>query len=1057
MFRWIIGSSLRFRFLVIIAAVVMVAMGIGRVHDLPVDAFPEFAPPLVEIQTIGIGMSTPEVEELITVPMEEVLKGTPELDVIRSKSVTALSQIVILFKRGTDLLHARQLVQERLQVAAARLPTGIGPPVMQPPLSSLSRVMKIGLSSKEMSMLDLSMTAYWKIRWRLLRVPGVANVAVWGERLKQLQIQVDPARMTSHEVTLNDVMEASSEALDFGFWPTSASVKTQIVGFIETPAQRLHIKPLLPAVTPERLAQVPVEVENGKKILLGDVANVLWEQPLLVGDAVINHGPGIMLIVEKFPWANTLDVTRGVEAALAELKPGLPNIEIDHTIFRPATFIELSISNLTVALVTGAILVLLVLGAFLFEWRVALISVVALPLSLMAAVLVLYTQEATINTMVLAGFAVALGSIVDDAIIDVENIVRRLRQNRREGSTRSTAAVILDASLEIRSPIVYATLIIVLAVTPVFFMGGLSGTFFTPLALAYSLALLASMVVALTVTPALCLILLDKAAIERESPLVGWLQRGYQALLARVIQAPRATFLVSGVVVLAGIAVWPLLGTSLLPSFKERDFLMHWLTPPGTSHPEMFRMTVLASRELRSIPGVRNFGAHIGQAFNADEPVGIDFTENWISVDPKVDYNKTLAAIHQTVAGYPGMYRDVQTFLRERVKEALTGAGESIVVRIFGPELDVLRGRAAQVRQALTGIQGIVDLHEELQKEIPQVQITVDFAKAGRVGLKPGEIRRAAGIIFAGQEISDIHREGKVYDVIVWSTPQTRHSLTSVQELLLDTPKDGHVRLGDVADVRIAPSPNIVRRENASRRIDVHANVRGRDLGSVVHDVQQRLQSVQFPLGYHAELLGEAAERHAAQRRLLIASLAAAVGIALLLQAAFRSWRLAALVFLALPAALVGGVLAAYAGDRIISLGALVGFLAVLGIAARNGILLIHHCQHLAQHEGVAFGPELILTGARERLSPILMTTLATGLALLPLAITGDIPGQEIEYPMAVVILGGLVTSTLLNLFVVPALYLRLGSESGLDSELWAGQATRRANSHWGWQSRREG
>jgi len=1000
-------------------------------------------------------MSTSEVEELITIPMEELLRGTPELDVIRSRSVNALSQIVLLFKRGTDILHARQLVQERLKLAGDRLPAGLGPPVMLQPLSATSRVMKIGLSSKEMSLLDLSMTTYWKIRWRLLRVPGVANVPIWGERLKQLQIQIDPERMRLHDVGLNDVMEAASAAFDFGLLPNTNSAKTQIVGFIETPNQRLEINPVSPVITPEDLAKVPVDLEDGKNIRLGDVAKVLWDEPLLIGDAVINDGPGLMLIVEKFPWANTLEVTRGVEAALAELRPGLPNIEIDHQIFRPATFIELSVHNLTVALLIGAVLVVLVLGAFLFEWRVALISLVAIPLSLVAALLVLYLRGTTINTMVLAGFVVALGSIVDDAIIDVENIVRRLREHRRQGSRKSTAAIILEASLEIRRAIFYATLIIVLAVVPVFFMGGLSGAFFEPLALSYSLSLLASMVVALTVTPALCLILLNKATMERESPLVGWLQRGYHALLSRIIQAPRVAYFATGVTVLAGIAVWPLLGQSLLPSFKERDFLMHWLTPPGTSHPEMYRVTVLASVELRSIPGVRNFGAHIGRALVADEPVGIDFTENWVSVDPKVDYDKTLAAIQETVDGYPGIYRDVQTYLRERIKEVLTGASESIVVRIFGPELGVLRDQAAKVKQALTGIEGLIDLHDEPQRDIPQVQITVDLAKAARVGLKPGDVRRAAGVIFAGQEVSDIHRDGKVYDVMVWSTPETRHSLTSVRELLLDTPDSGHVRLGDVADVRLVPAPNIIKRENASRRIDVQANVRGRDLGSVVQDVQDRLQKVEFPLGYHAHLLGEAAERRSAQRGLLIAGLLTAVGIFLLLQAAFGSWRLAALAFLALPAALVGGVLAAYAGDRIISLGSLVGFLTVLGIAARNGILLIHHYQHLERYEGESFGPNLILRGARERLSPILMTTLATGLALVPLAITGDIPGHEIEHPMAVVILGGLVTSTLLNLLVVPPLYLRLGSspEPALNSEAWALQGPGRVSPRWGWQS----
>ena len=1027
MFRWIIGSSLRFRFLVVAAAAALLALGAGYIEDMPVDVFPEFAPPLVEIQTEGIGMSAPEVEELITVPMEEFLKSTPELDVIRSRTVMALSQIVLIFKRGTDVLHARQLVQERLHLATQHIPAGIGPPVMLQPLSATSRVMKIGISSKEISPVDLSMTAYWKIRFRLLRVPGVANVPIWGERLKQLQIQVEPEKMRLRGVTLNEVLEASSGALDFGLLPNSTSAKTQIVGFIETPNQRMEIKPVSPVITPEDLAQVPVESESAENVSLGDIAKVVWGQPLLIGDAVINGGPGLMLIVEKFPWANTLDVTRAVEAALAELRPGLPGIEIDHQIFRPATFIERSINNLTLALVIGAILVMLVLGLFLFEWRVALISVVAIPLSLVAGGFVLYLRGASINTMVLAGFVVALGDVVDDAIIDVENVVRRLRQHRREGSAKSTATIILEASLEVRGAIVYATLISILAITPIFFMGGLAGAFFEPLVLSYGLALLASMGVALTVTPALCLMILNNAVTQRESPVVRPLQRAYQALLARVIRLPRAAFFGSGAVILAGIVVWPSLGQSLLPSFKERDFLMHWLTPPGTSHPEMLRVTVLASHELRSIPGVRNFGAHIGRALVADEPVGIDFTENWISVDPKADYDKTLLAIQETVDGYPGIYRDVQTYLRERVKEVLTGTSESIVVRIFGPELGVLREQAAKVKQALTGIDGLVDLHEEPQKDVPQVQITVDLAKAGQVGLKPGDVRRAAGTIFAGLEVTDIHRDGKVYDVMVWSTPASRHSLTSVRGLLLDKPGGGHVRLGDIADVRITPTPNVIRREGASRRMDVQANVRERDLGSVVRDVQERLRAVEFPLGYHAKLLGEAAERESAQRGLLFAAIFAIAGIFFLLQASLRSWRLSTMAFLSLPSALAGGVLAIYAWNGTVSLGSLVGFLAVLGIAARNGILLLDHYRHLQQKEGEPFGTNLILRGARERLSPILMTALSTALAVLPLAITGDIPGYEIEHPMAVVILGGIVTSTLLNLFLIPALYFRLG------------------------------
>jgi Cu/Ag efflux pump CusA len=455
---------------------------------------------------------------------------------------------------------------------------------------------------------------------------------------------------------------------------------------------------------------------------------------------------------------------------------------------------------------------------------------------------------------------------------------------------------------------------------------------------------------------------------------------------------------------------------------------MHWVTAPDTSHPEMNRITMQGSRELRAVPGVRNFGAHIGQALLMDEVVGVHFGENWISIDPNVDYEKTVEKLQEVVDGYPGLYRDVLTYLKERIREVLTGASEAIVVRIYGPELDVLRSLAKKVKDAMSEVDGLAGLHMGIQKDVPQIEVKVNLEAAQRYGIKPGDVRRAAAVLISGIEVGDIHtHHGKTYDVWVWSTPESRRNLTDIRELLIDTPAGGHVRLGDVADVRITSVPNVIQRDQMSRRIDVDANVRGRDLGSVAEDVASALKKVDFPLGYHPELIGEFAELKAAHNRLLIASLLAAVATGLLLQACFGSWRLATLAFFTLPSALVGGILAAFISIGVISLGALVGFLTVFGIAARNSILLINHCQHLEKYEGETFGPGLVLRGARERLAPILMTTLATGVALLPLAVAGEIPGHEIEYPLAVVVLGGLVTSTLLNLFVVPSLYLRFG------------------------------
>lgn len=1035
MLKHVIGSSLKYRFMVVFTAAALILVGVFQLRQAPIDVFPEFAPPKVEVQTAALGLSASEVESLVTVPLEHSLNGIPGLDVIRSRSIEQLSQIELIFTQGTDLFTARQLVSERIARVIPTLPNWASPPFMIQPLSATSRTMKIGLTSDEVPLMDMSLIAYWTIRTRLLRVPGVANVAIWGERLKMLQVQVDPQRLYANGVTLEDVMNATSGALDSGLLQYTTGAFIGAGGWVESSAFRVGVEHRLPIITAEDLAKVPVRSANGSVLLLGDVADLVTDHQLLIGDAVINDGPGLLLIVEKLPWANTLDVTSGVDAALDELSPGLPGIEIDAEIFRPATFIDQSIQNLSKSIFIGAMLMIFMLGLFLFEWRTALISVVAIPLSLITAGLVLYLTGATINTMILAGFVIALGDIVDDAIIDIENVVRRLRQHRAEGSDKSTARIILDASLEVRSAIVYATLIEIAAILPIFMLVGLSGSFFRPMAIAYALALLASMVVALTVTPAMSLIFFRSPSSlrHRESPVVPPLKRGYDAVLSRIVHRPRQAYAGVALIAVVAIGVVPLLGQSLLPDFRERDFLMHWITKPGTSQPEMVRITTAVSVELRSIPGVRNFGAHIGQALQGDEPVGINFGENWISVDPSVDYDQTRDAIQAVVDGYPGLFSDVQTYLKERIREVLTGSSEPITVRIYGPDLDVLRDQASQINAILGSTPGVTENHVELQEDIAQIQVEVDLEKAQRYGLKPGDVRRSAAWLIAGEEAGDVFQGGKAYDVQLWSTPENRRSLSDVEDLLIDTPTGELVSLAQVADISVVAVPNIIQHEGLSRSIDVGANLDGtRDLGSVVHDFEERIEDeVVFPLGYRAELLGEFAERQAAQQRLLVFAIAAAIGVYLLLQASFNSWRLATLSFLMLPFALAGGVIAAYLGGGEMSLGSLVGLLTVLGIVARNNIMLISHFQYLEQFEGEPFGPDLVLRGASERLVPILMTVLTTGLALVPLIIFGSIQGQEIEYPMAIVILGGLIAATLLNLFVVPSLYLRFAKPTG--------------------------
>jgi CzcA family heavy metal efflux pump len=1024
--RWIVRSSLNFRYLVVALAAGMMVLGVLSIPKMRVDVFPEFAPPQVEIQTICVGLSTTDVESLVTVPLEQVLNGIDGLTDLRSRSVPQLSSIQMIFKQGTNLQHARQLVNERLAIVTPNLPTWAAPPVMMPPVSATARVMQIGMSSKTHSVIEMSMMAYWTIRARIMRVEGVANVAMWGERLKMMTVQLDPKRMQEQRVTLNGVMEATADSVDSGLLRFSNGSIIGTGGAIELPEQRIGIRHVLPIVTPADLARVTVNNKTGDPVRLGQVADVKIDHQPLIGDAIVNDSPGLLLVVEKLPWGDTLDVTRNVQKVIDSMQPGLPGVTFDTHVFRQANFIETSIHNLSLALLLGFLLVVVILMLFLYEWRVAAISLLTIPLSLMAAMLVLYWRGATVNTMTLAGLVIALGAVVDDAIIDVENILRRVRQYRRDGDNRPIASVILNASLEVRGPIVYATLIIVAAAVPIFLLPGLTGSFFRPLAVSYTLAIVASMGVALTVTPALALILLRRAPVERrESPLVKWLQRVYTAGLSRIIHRPMSAYGASTALVLAAILVVPQLGQSLFPNFKERDFLMHFIATPGTSAAEMERVTTNLSKDLRAIPGVRSFGNHIGQAFLGEEIAGINFGENWVSIDPNADYTKTVQEINRVIDSYPGVYRDVLTYLNERIEEVLTGSKEPIVIRLYGEDLAVLRAKGLELQHKLADIPGIVDDHVDISLDQPQLQVQVDIPKAAKYGLKPGDVRRAASTLVAGEEVGDIFRDGKAYDTVVWSTPQTRRSVQAVSALPIDTPSGTVVRLGDVAKVTVGPVPNAVERENDSRRLDVAANVKHRDLGSVVTDVKKAMRSVEFPRGYHAELLGEYAERQAAQGHLYRVAIVAGLAILLLLQVSFGSWRLALLIFLTLPMALVGGVLANRIGGGVISLGSLVGFFTVFGISARNGILLVNHCQHLEKHEGEKFGPALVLRGARERLSPILMTSLATALAVVPLVVLGDRPGHEIEYPLAVVILGGLVTSTVLNLFVVPSLYLR--------------------------------
>jgi Cu/Ag efflux pump CusA len=883
-------------------------------------------------------------------------------------------------------------------------------------------------------------------------------VAIWGMRDQQLQVQVDPEQLRDRNVNLDQVIATAGNAQVVSPLSFLEGSTPGTGGFIETPQQRLQVRNVLEEIAdPKEFGKVPVE-DTGGRLRLTDVADVKVDHQPLIGDAVVGDGDGLLLVVEKFPGASTLEVTKGVEEALDELQPGLAGVRTDTSIFRPATLIDHAIDNLTWTLVIAAVLLALIVAAFLFQWRTVFIALVTIPVSLVAAALVLDLLGETFNAISFAGLAVAIAIVIDDAVVSVENVARRLRT----GGERSVPDVVLEASHEMRSPLTYATLIALLAIVPVVVMEGRPGAFFEPLALSYALAVAASMLVALTLTPALSLLLFSRGSPgSGQSPLMKPVEPRYAGALSRFVTKPRTALIAAGVAVLVGLAVLPLFGTSLIPSFKDTNVLVRLDGRPGTSNPRMTAIATALGRELRSIPGVDNVGAQVGRAVTGDQVVDVNSSELWVSIDSDADYDATVASIEDAVSRARGVDRDVVTYSSQKIRDVgaltdgdnpvtgndlnvLTGSDEPLVVRVYGQDLATLTRQANRVRRVVSQVDGVVDPRVELPVTQPTVEIETDLQRARRFGVKPGDVRRAEGTLLQGLQVGSIFEQQKVFDVIVQGVPATRQSVSNVRNLLIDGTDGGHLRLGQVADVRVRPTPIVIERDAVSRRLDVVADVSGRGLGSAANDIEDRLAGVSFPLEYHAEVLQETTGEEINSTQMIAFAAAAAVAAFLLLQAAFGSWGLAALAFLTLPVALVGGVLAALIAGAELSLGSFIGFLALFGLAARTSVLLIRRFQDL-QEKGESPGPELVERGARDRLAPILTSAVATAVVMLPFVIAGTRPGLEVVHPMAVVILGGLVTSTLLALFVLPALYLRYGGRPPVASpeeELmrrWAG------------------
>ena len=999
---------------VFVLAAALVAAGVWSAHRAPLDVFPEFAPPIVEVQTEAPGFAAEDVEALVTTPLERALGGMPGVAKLRSSSALGLSVVSAVFDYGTDPYRARQLVIEAVALAGGQLPRGITPAVA--PLSSvLSWVLAIGLrGDPDVSPLVLRDLAEWTIRPRLLSVPGVANVVIYGGGVRQIQVTTTPERLLAAGATLDDLAAAVGTA--------DAAAGS---GFLDRPGQRLLTWFDGRVHGADDVARALLPGRDGGPVPVAAVADVADGPAVPIGDAIVNGDRGVLLMVSKQPQVNVVAVTEGVEAALRAIVRVLPpGVHVDEALFRQASFVEHALGNLRRALLAGAVLVMIVLLLFLGHLRAALVSVVAMPLSLLAAVVVLGGVGATLNVMVLGGLAIAVGEVVDDAIIDVENAWRRLRAAPPGARALD---VILAASVEVRSAVVYATVMVALVFLPVFLLGGLEGALFRPLALAYVLATLASLVVALTVTPALCLVLLPGAVARHQEPprRVLALRARYERALGRALDRPRRVLLGSVLALIVGVALVPLLRLEFLPEFHETNFIMHMTGAPGVGLGESTRVGAAAERALLGVPGIQSVAQFLGRATLAeDHGFGAERSELLVRLRPDADAAEVTEALRERAATIGGFTFDVKQFLNERIEETLEGAGAALIVRLRGPDLVALEQAATAVSQRLSGVPGAVDVHAEGALAAPGIRVRPRRDDLLRLGLSAAAVERAIRSALGGLPVGRVVEAGRQADVVLYVA--AADDPARLARLPITAAGSRVVALGSVADIDLGPLRADIAHEDGVRTVAVRLNVRGRSLEAVAHDVARAVAAAPLPAGVYAEVGGEYAAAAAARTRLLGLGALALLGIFVLLVVDFGSARLAGLTMVNVPLAFVGGLAAVLlgAGGRL-SLGAIVGFVTVFGITIRNGIVLVAHFLHLERERGGALDRPALVAGAADRLAPILMTALTTGIALVPLLLLGGRAGGEIEQPMALVIVGGLVSSTWLNLFVVPLWYAR--------------------------------
>lgn len=1020
MLKSIVRFSLRHRGIVIALACAWLLYGVYSLRTARYDVFPEFAPPQVSIQTEAPGLSPEQVEQLVTTPIENAVIGVTGVQTVRSGSIQGISVITVIFQNTGSIYLDRQVVAERLATLTGQLPAGITP-VMTPLTSTTSWVMEVGLLSQKLSLMDLTTVAQWVVKRRLLAVPGVANVSVFGAMTRQIQIQYDPEKLVQHNIALTGVIAAAQHA-----------TAIRGAGFVSTANQRIILQTEGQSLTPASIRRTVLVRSRGANLTLGDVANIVDAPAPPVGGASVNGRPALVLVIESQYGANTLEVTRGIDAALSELRPDLTKegIEINPNVFRPADFILTSLDNVRSSLEIGAVLVIIVLFLFLFNFRTAAISCTAIPLSLLGAVIVLAHTGQSVNTLTLGGLAIAIGEVVDDAVIDVENIYRRLRENRAALHPRRVWRVVLDASVEVRSAVVYATFAVILVFFPVLTLSGVAGRLFSPLGMAYIWAILISLLVALTVTPALCMALLAHRDLPPlEAPVVRVLKSGYRRALLGVERWPTGVIAVVALIILAGLLIAPELKTTFLPQLREGNLTLHMTMMPGTSIRQSLREGNLVSKALLKTPYVKSIAQRIGRAELSTDTYGTNAGELPLAIRARTgaQYEAAMDDIHKMLAGIPGAVFSVNSFLVERINETLSGYTSGVAVNVFGSNLNVLDEKAREIAQALNRILGVSGVQLVSPPGMPQVVVRLRPQAVERWGFDPVQVLNAVRTAYSGDIIGQIYQGDRVFNVSVILDPSDRRTVAQIADLPLRGPDGNYVSLGRLADIYESSGRFIIQHEGARRVETVTCNVTSGDMNAFLSEARRRLAQISFPSGTYVVFGGTAQAQSRSRRELLIHSLLAALGIILLLSVVMGSYRNLLLVLLNLPFALIGGVFAAWITHTDLSLGALVGFVTLFGITLRNSIMLISHYEHLVEVEGVGWGLDAALRGASERLAPILMTALVTGLGLLPLALGSGDPGREIEGPMAIVILGGLFTSTMLNLLVLPTLSRRFG------------------------------